>query len=173
MKLYNSRICALLIVICSIVFASCSNDEDPVPRSENDICGAWVDNDGNCMYFKLPNLCYKVVPETDDMAEVYYDAYYYEPGYNFLLYVDSETQPDIYMVTELNDKGMTWVWADNLRDDKYDGMSKSEILGAIIKQAQEGFTLDYSRTITFARISMYEFERFLEKYGCSYLLSEI
>lgn len=173
MKFTLTKIFLLLISVFSIALTSCSKDDDPAPRSENDICGAWADDEGNCIYFKLPNICYKIVPEEEDWAEVYYDAYYYEPGYNFLLYIDSDTQPDIYMITALNDREMIWVWADNLLDEKYDGMSKSEILGAIIKQAQQGFNLDYDRTITFTRISMWEFEIFLEKYDCSYILGEI
>lgn len=156
----------------TLLMASCSDDE-PAVRSENDIYGAWIDNNGNYFYFRYPNLCYRLVPESEDWAILDYDAYYYEPGYNFLLYVsaaqenDNEIQPDIYSVTSLTDTEMTWVWADNLRDDKFDGMSKSEILGQIIKEAQEGFKLDYSRTRVFTKIANDEFDRILVKYGYS------
>ncbi len=152
--------------MCMAMVSSCSSDE-PAPRSEKDICGAWRSDDGNYFYFELPNICYKltVIDPENEVAKLDYDAYYYEPGYNFLLYVDIETQPDIYQVTSLDSDEMTWVWADNLMDDKYDGMSKSEILGAVIKQAQEGFDLDYSRTYVFTRIDIDELKSVLAAYG--------
>lgn len=167
-----NKIYLLLLILFSLTLPSCSN-EDPAPRSEDDIYGAWVDNDGNYFYFRYPNICYKLIPESDDWAILDYDAYYYEPGYNFLLYVNQETQPDIYSVTQLTESEMTWVWADNLLDDKYDDMSKSEILGQVIKEAQEGFKLDYSRTSNFMKIDTDEFKRLLEAYGYSYMIDEL
>lgn len=167
-----NKICLLLLMAVPFLFSSCSN-EDPEPRSENDIYGAWVDGDGNYFYFGYPNTCYKLMPESEDMAALDYDAYYYEPGYGFLLYVDMQSQPDIYQVTKLSDGEMTWVWADNLLDEKYDGMSKSEILGQVIKEAQEGFKLDYSRTSTFSKISVDTLREILIHYGYSYVADEI
>lgn len=173
-----NKILLFLLAVVSMAFASCSK-EDPEVRSVSDIYGAWIDNDGNYFYFRYPNICYKLVPESEDWAMLDYDAYYYEPGYNFLLYVsavrdnDNEIQPDIYSVTALTETEMTWVWASNLRDEKYDGMSKSEILGQIIKEAQEGFKLDYSRTSEFTKIETDEFKRLLEKYGYSYIIDEL
>lgn len=167
-----NKIFFILLAVVSLAMESCSKDE-PKVRSESDIYGAWIDTDGNYFYFRYPNICYRLVPESDDWALLDYDAYYYEPGYNFLLYVNQETQPDIYSVTALTESEMTWVWADNLRDDKYDGMSKSEILGQIIKEAQEGFKLDYSRTYVFTKIENDEFKRLLEKYGYSYVIDEL
>ena len=156
----------------SLAFASCS-DDDPAPRSEADIYGAWEDNSGDYFYFRYPNICYKLAPGADGSAALDYDAYYYEPGYNFLLYMNIEGQPDIYGVTELSQSQMKWVWADNLLDEKYKEMSKSEILGYIIKEAQEGFKLDYSRTSSFTRMETAEFKTLLEKYGYSYLIDEL
>lgn len=159
-------------MLFSLALTSCSDDE-PAVRSENDIYGAWVDDEGNYLYFRYPNVCYRLIPESEEWAMLDYDAYYYEPGYNFLLYVNQETQPDIYSVTQLTENEMTWVWADNLLDDKYDGMSKSEILGQVIKEAQEGFKLDYSRTVEFKKIETAEFEKLLEDYGYSYIIDEL
>lgn len=167
-----NKIYLLLLMAFPFLFASCSNDE-PEPRSENDIYGSWVDNDGNYFYFRYPNICYKLVPESADRAALDYDAYYYEPGYNFLLYMNIEGQPDIYEVTAISENEMTWVWADNLLDDKYKDMSKSEILGQVIKEAQEGFKLDYSRTSVFSRIEIAEFKSALEKYGYSYIIDDL
>lgn len=164
-----------MVAVMAIVFLGCSSDDDPAPRAESDVYGAWIDNDGDYFYFKYPNVCYKLVTakSADGMAELFYDAYYYEPGYNFLLYVDINTQPDIYEVTTLSDKEMTWVWADNLREDKYDGMSGSEILGQVIKEAQNGFKLDYSRTMKFEKISTDDFKKTLEAAGYSYLIDQL
>lgn len=158
------KIFTLLLAICALSMSSCSSDE-PAPRSENDICGAWKCDDGNYFYFKLPNICYKITVTDPERPQVDFDAYYYEPGYNFLLYVNIESQPDIYQVTSITNNEMTWVWADNLLDDKYHGMSKSEILGEVISQAQEGFDLDYSRTYVFTRLAMEEFDSVLISYG--------
>lgn len=173
-----NKIYVTLLMALSLVMASCSSDE-PEVRSVSDIYGAWTDNTGSYFYFRYPNVCYKLVPESDDVAILDYDAYYYEPGYNFLLYVsvahddNDQIQPDIYSVTSLTDKEMTWVWADNLRDDKYDDMSSGEILGQIIKEAQEGFKLDYSRTSVFTKIETSEFKSLLEKYSYSYVIDEL
>ena len=170
-----NKIFWLLAVVVSMAFAGCSNDDEPATRSEKDVYGAWIDNDGVYYYFRYPNLSYKLVPAQfeDEYAELYYDFYFYEPGYRFLLYVNADAQPDIYEVTSLTDKDMTWVWADNLRDDKYDGMSGSEILGQVIKEAQEGFKLDYSRTSTFTKISTDDFKKILEDAGYSHVIEEL
>lgn len=169
------KIYLMMVAVLAIAFTGCSNDDDPTPRSEEDIYGAWLDSDGDYFYFEYPNLCYKLVPSqsTDEVAELFYDSYFYEPGYNFLLYINTDAQPDIYEVTTLTDKEMTWVWADNLRDDKYDGMSGSEILGQMIKEAQDGFKLDYSRTMQFEKISTDDFKKALEAAGYSYLAGEL
>ncbi|MBD5356246.1 MAG: hypothetical protein HDR88_04475 [Bacteroides sp.] len=178
MKPLSLKIFSFLAAISLLSLASCTSDE-PAPRSENDICGAWVSNEGNYMYFKLPNICYKLIPESEEMAQLAYDAYYYEPGYNILMYMSEDSHADIYQVTELNQNEMKWVWADNIIDgdnllnEKYKGMSKSEILGSIIKQAQEGFDLDYSRTTVFNRISMEEFEEVLIDYGYEWVIEEL
>ncbi len=169
------KIYLLMLAVMAIVFVGCSSDDDPEPRSESDVYGAWIDEDGNYYYFCYPNLCYKLVPaqSSDEYAELYYDSYFYEPGYNFLLYISSDAQPDIYEVTSLTEIGMIWVWADNLREEKYDDKSASEILGQMIKEAQAGFKLDYSRTLTFTKISTDDFKKVLEDAGYSYMVDEL
>lgn len=170
-----NKICWLIVTVVMVMAAGCGSDDEPAARAESDVYGAWVDGDGDYFYFKYPNICYRLVPAAseDTYAALYNDSYFYEPGYRFLLYIDTDAQPNIYEVTSLTDREMTWVWADNLRDDKYDGMSGSEILGQVIKEAQDGFKLDYSRTTQFTKISTDDFKKILEDAGYSYEAGEL
>lgn len=152
---------------------SCSSDEDEPVRSEADIVGVWSDDAGHYMYLDstIHSFNFDFNTSTEDEPFGFdIDGYYYEPGYNFLLYINAESQPDIYQVMSLTDTEMTWCWVDNLMEPQYDGLSKSEILGKVITQAQEGFEINPALYHTYERVPMAELEGRLAEFG--YTLSD-
>ncbi|MDE6096617.1 MAG: hypothetical protein K2G52_10555 [Muribaculaceae bacterium] len=167
---FKRIICPVLTIIMtalSISLSSCS-DNDPEVRTESDLVGVWSDSTNHYLYIQSDTRIYSLFIEEYDGETVGVlepDGYIYEPGYNFIVYMGREGEPNVYQLMSVSETEMVWCWADNLLDEKYDGMSKSEILGALLKEADKGFTLDPSRTITYRRVPDSEFQSLLDKYG--------
>lgn len=81
------------------------------------------------------------------------------------LYIWTETVSQTYTTISLDEDEMVWCWVDNLMDEKYEDMSKTEILGQLIMEADKGFTLDMSKTVTYKRVPDEEFQAMLDKFG--------
>lgn len=155
-------------VVMLSLLCGCSDSEDPKPRTDTDLVGVWSDADNHYLYIQTDTEIHSLYLENYDGQEVGMiepDGYIYEPGYNFVVYMGRDGEPTIYQLEKLTEDEMVWVWADNILDDKYDGLSRSEILGKVLTAADKGFTLDYSRTKTFRRIPEAEFLQLLAKYG--------
>lgn len=158
----------LLLCIASLLplAASCS-DDDPEIRTESDLVGVWSDKPDHFLYIKTDTRIYSIYIEEYDGEEVGVaepDGYAYEPGYNFIVYMNREGKPDIYKLLSLTKEKMEWGWVDNLLDEKYEGMSKTEILGQLLTEADKGFTVDESRIVTYTRVPDSEFQEILRKY---------
>lgn len=172
MNKFHINIRELLLLATVALFLvsldACSNDDDPQPRSGSDLVGVWSDSDNHYLDIESDTKIYSVFIEEyegEKVGMIEPDGYFYEPGYNFVVYMGRQGEPCIYEVTELTTDKMTWVYADNLLDDKYDGMSRSEILGSVLKNADKGFKLDYSKTINFTRVPQSKFDAILSQYG--------
>lgn len=157
-------------MLVSLSVSSCS-DGDPDVRTENDLVGVWTDTPGHYIFiqndtriFSLYVETYEEDGETEEMGVLEQDGYIYEPAYNFIVYMNRESQPNIYQLMSLTDDRMIWCWVDNLRDKKYENLSKTEILGAVLKEADKGFHTDPKDYITFSRVSDAEFQSILDKY---------
>lgn len=166
-KLLFSTLLPLVAAICILSLPSCS-DEDPAVRTESDLVGVWQDKPDHYLYIKSDTRIYSLYltqyeGETVGMIEP--DGYAYEPAYNFIVYIDRDSEPNVYELIKLTEEEMVWCWVDNLMDEKYDGMSKSEILGQLLTNADKGFTLDLSKTITFKRVPDSEFQAILDRLG--------
>lgn len=162
-----SAILWALFTIVAIPLCSCS-DNDPEVRTEFDLVGVWTDTPDHYLYIQSDTRIYSLFIETlegEEIGVLEPDGYIYEPGYNFIVYMGRKGEPDVYQLMSISESEMVWCWADNLMDEKYDGMSKSEILGALLKEADKGFTLDPSRTITYRRVQDSQFQALLEKFG--------
>lgn len=169
-NLFKRKLSAAMVALVALMMLplySCS-DNDPDVRTESDLVGTWTDSDNHYLYIQSDTRIYSLFIENyegEEYGVLEPDGYLYEPGYNFIVYMGREGEPNVYQLIKLTENEMVWCWADNLLDDKYKDMSKSEILGALLKEADKGFTLDHSRMITYRRIPDSEFQSLLHKYG--------
>lgn len=167
MSLLRHTLFLLLLLPLAATMSSCSDEEPPV-KSANDILGVWTDGNGYYMNLREDTRAYTLsVSGKGEEASATFDlsVYFYEPGYDILLWIDGEAQPNVYQVVSLTDDKLVWCWVDNLRDDKYDGLSKSELIGQIIQQAHDGYPLDPARYQTFTRTSTEIYLHLLERFG--------
>ncbi|MDE6443238.1 MAG: hypothetical protein K2K64_02285 [Muribaculaceae bacterium] len=180
---------ATLLFLVSAM-ASCSSDE-PAPRDEDDILGVWTDGEGRYLYFISGTDVFDLRLDDADGEKNYtlmQDSYFYEPGYNFVILMDfmkgleegnfestdweDLVSPEVFQVTTLDKKQLTWCWVDNLTDDKYKGMSKKEIIGRVIMEADKGFTLLPQNYQTFTSVSHDEFQQILIDYDVWELMDD-
>lgn len=159
-KTYNlaSGVSMLILALIFIFTAtSCSDDNDEPARSQDDIMGVWADIEGRYMHlaedFKAYNL---YVTDKDGKPSAEFEipraGYFYEPGYDILLYMSAESQPEVYKIVKLTQDELEWCLVDNLLNDEYKDLSKSEIIGLIIKKAHEGYTINPDSCQTFTRV---------------------
>lgn len=172
---------AITLILLLPLFTACSGDE-PVERNEEDILGIWTDGAGRYLYFNTETMVFDIRLENAGAEKSYslmQDSYFYEPGYNFVIFLDfmkgvengsdSESwedmvSPDVYQVVSLTQNSLKWCWVDNLTDEKYSGMSKKEIIGRVIQEADKGFTLLPENYQSFTRVSDEEFDRIVDDY---------
>lgn len=163
----------------SLALQSCS-DSEPAPRSEEDILGVWTDANGRYLYFDSETMVFDLRLSDADGEKSYtimQDSYFYEPGYNFVILLDfmagignegdsweDMASPDVFQVTELTPSQLRWCLVDNLSDKKYEGMSKKQIIGAVLKEADKGFTLLPSNYSTYSRVSDEDFKKIIKEY---------
>lgn len=183
-------IAAVLMLILPL-FSSCSSSDEPAPRDEADILGVWTDGDGRYLYFISGTDVYDLRLDDSENEKAYtlmQDSYFYEPGYNFVILMDfmkgleegnfestsweDLVSPEVFEVTVLDKKQLTWCWVDNLTDDKYKGMSKKEIIGRVIQEADKGFTLLPQNYQTFKAVSHDEFQQILIDYDVWELMDD-
>lgn len=95
------------------------------------------------------------------------DVFFYEPGYNLVIYIDSQQQGEVYEIVELTDQYLTWCPVDKIdiidRDE-----SIGHIIGNIIKKAQEGYKLDPGLFQTLKKIPKNQFLELLESLDIMY-----
>ena len=147
----------ILSLILSAAIVSCSDDNDEPARSQDDIMGVWADIEGRYMHlaedFKAYNL---YVTDKDGKPSAEFEipraGYFYEPGYDILLYMSAGSQPEVYKIVKLTQDELEWCLVDNLLNDEYKDLSKSEIIGLIIKKAHEGYTINTDSCQTFTRV---------------------
>ena len=187
----NKFLYLTLILISFISISSCSSSDEPAPRDEKDILGVWTDGNGRYLYFMSETVAFDLILDDSNGVKSYSlmdDSYFYEPGYNFVIFMDfrkgleSENpdsnnweemvSPEVFEVTRLDSSTLTWCWVDNLTDDKYEGLSKKEIIGKVIQEADKGFTLLPENYRTFTSVSMDEFNQILIDYEVWELIDE-
>lgn len=161
---------ALFVGFILIGFSGCNNDE-PEVRSEEDILGVWTDNEGYYMQVQPDNRAYSLYITEQDGETIGRwdeDGFFYEPGYNLVISMDSSSRPQVYQVLELNDSSLVWCWVDDLASKYQEGMSAGEIIGEILQEAQEGYEINPEFIRTFTKISDEEFYSMLESLNIFY-----
>ena len=125
-----------------------------------DILGIWSENLDTYIKF---NADYTAKPF--DIYEVdgekigkwgYNDVYFYEPGYNMVVYRSSEPEAYVYAVVELTGTKLVWCWVETIQLEEQESIG--EIVGDIINKAQEGYDLNPELYQTFTKVSDQQFE---------------
>ncbi|MCH5233883.1 MAG: hypothetical protein J1E16_01200 [Muribaculaceae bacterium] len=142
---------------------ACSKEDDN-PRTPDNINGIWQ-NEGN-VYKKFQSDYYlrTLTVEYQDGQSIgtwgESEVYFYEPGYNLVIYVTTSHEADVYQIVKMDSNSFTWCPVDKI-DDKGDE-SIGEIIGDIINKAQEGYELNPELYQKFIKISDLKFEEMLE-----------
>lgn len=167
-KQYNLPALALLfsgVIAFTILLGGCSSDE-PRMKTPEDILGIWTRGEDHFVSFEGDNISRSFLIE-EYQGDLYgyweREGYFYEPGYDVLIYIDHNQKANVYQVVELTEENMVICWVEDLIDRWY-GHDESigQVIGEIINQAQEGFKLDPDKFEYLTRVSEEEFEKVLE-----------
>lgn len=156
------------ILVMGLSFSSCSKD-DEVMRMPKDIEGIWSPDSTHYYEFGNNNNVRFLTIEYQDGETIgnwTEDAYFYEAGYNLVVYMNSEHKAMVYQIVELTESRLVWCWVKQLEVESRDDISKA--LGEIIKEAQAGFKLNPELYETFNKISEDEFLSILESLDLMY-----
>lgn len=155
-------IIGLVTLFMSLGFYSCKSDDEEV-RKPADIEGVWSPKDNVYLNFCPDNTVHRLVVEYQDGESIGVwsrDVYFYEPGYNLVIYISAESEADVYEIVELTPSRLVWCWVDEM--EVHTDSSIGEVVGEIIKKAQEGFTLNPELYETFDKISENQYLSILE-----------
>ena len=159
----------VLVAFLGTVLSSCSKDDVPEEvRSENDILGVWTDGEDNYMVLDTAFRAFELfIDRSGDeiMPRWSSDVYFYEPGYEILIYIDRTYQPDVYKIISLTPDELVWCWVENLRDKYSEGEPLGDIIGQVIQQAQAGYEVNPMFYHYFAKVPYDDFMRMLEEMG--------
>lgn len=168
-KFLNVSISFFVLLLNLLISISCSNKDDEV-RMPYDILGVWSANANTYMEFSDDNTVRNLTIEYQDGESIgnwETEVYYYEPGYNLVLYITAHQEGIVYEVVELTDSRLTWCPVDKIdvidRED-----SVGNIIGDIIKKAQEGYKLNPELYESFTKISQDDFYSVLENLDLIY-----
>lgn len=144
-----------------LALLSCSKDEEPM-RTFTDIEGIWAFSDDYYLCLNNDNTARLLEVDYQDGESIgtwSEDVYFYEPGYNLVIYLDFPNDVEVYQVLKLTSTELQWCWVKALKENYDDGEEIGKIIGDIINEAQAGFKLDPELYQTFHRISE---DKFLE-----------
>ena len=162
MKVTAKFFLSLLLFATISVFASCSKEEEV--RMPDNILGVWQLTPDYYFQFHDDNVSKEFQIDHQDWESIgkwsWDNVFYYEPGYNIVIYITSEHQANVYQVTELTQDKLTWCWVDEINAQETN--NAGSIIGEIINKAQEGFELNPELYETFTRIPEDEFLEILD-----------
>lgn len=151
------------------LLAACSSDEDV--RTPEDITGIWSPDDTEYYEFTSEYRLQKLNIEFLEGGNVglWTDyAYLYEPGYNFVMYLEG-TMVTVYQIVELTHTRMIWCPVKQVQITEVENPKEvGWLVGDIIKEAQKGFHLDSGLYETFNRVSKDAFYSMLDNLGIPY-----
>lgn len=156
-----------LILALTCGLQSCSDKDDV--RLPSDILGVWAPSDNLYLEFCDQNVIHKLDIEFQDNETIGIwtkDVYYYEPGYNLVIYLSGRNNADVFQIVKLSDKEMTWCPVDELKVETTENVG--QLIGQIIKKAQEGYKLNPELYQYFRKISENQFLDILEELNIQY-----
>lgn len=164
-KLYFLIITGLFLLLQT----SCHSNEEV--RNQENIIGVWSDNATHYFEFLDDQTVRNLQIEFQDGESIGHwitDVYYYDPGYNIVIYLNG-IQADVFQVVTLTSTRMTWCWVDQVTAEDASGTeSIGKLIGDIIKQAQEGFHLNPELYENFVKISEEDFLNIIDNLDFNY-----
>lgn len=165
-----------LWILMTAVFAVClasSCSKDEAVRTPADILGVWQTDTDSYLQFRDDNTARVFSIEYQDSQSIgkwsLPDVYFYEPGYELVIYLNAEHEANVFQIVELSDSKLTWCWVDEIDVKSVNGMEDiGSVVGDIIKKAQEGFTLNPELYESFIKIPELQFEEILESLDIVY-----
>ena len=152
---------SFVLILLTACF-SCSKDEEV--RQPADILGDWAIDSRSYLQFNDDNTARTLTIEYQDGESIgkwsYTDVYFYEPGYNMVVYLTSDHEAIVYAVVELSTAQLIWCPVDEIDTEGEESISK--IIGNIINKAQEGYELNPELYETFRRVPENQFLTILE-----------
>lgn len=158
----------LCLLAFSIGLGACSKDNEDLRTTEN-ILGVWSPNENLYMEFGDNHTIHNLrifYQDNERIGEWNDEVYYYEPGYNLVIYLTYDHKAYVYQIISLTDESLTWCWVKEISVGNANQMGL--IIGEIIKEAQEGFKLDPGLYETFRRVPEDEFLNILENLNIMY-----
>ena len=158
----------LPLVSALLILPSCTKEEEV--RQPADILGVWALSEYSyfefCKEYELRHLEVEYTGDGIALGIWSKDVYYYEPGYNLVIYLSGEKAADVYQIVTMTDEKLTWCPVDHV--EITDADSAGKMIGEIIEKAQEGYKLDPALYQSFRKLSQEEFFRILEDLGIYY-----
>ncbi|MCH5225564.1 MAG: hypothetical protein J1D77_06165 [Muribaculaceae bacterium] len=167
MNIFNRILLTLCVATICMLAGACSKEEDM--RMPDDILGVWTPSADTYLEFSTNNSVYRLQIEEEggeSFGQFYRDVYYYEPGYNLVVYLSSSHTAAVYKIVELSESYFTWCWVEDIEATSADSIG--QVIGQIINQAQEGFKLDPALYQTFRKISQEQYFSILENLNIDY-----
>ena len=168
---------SLAFLIPSLIFIlnSCSNHEEPM-RVPEDIMGVWQMSSDSYLEFADNNEVHKLVIRTQDdetIGQWWKDVYFYEPGYNLVIYLNAENEAKVYQIVSFSEKSFTWCWVDDIHQETVDKEGIGNVIGQIINKAQDGYKLNPELYETLQKIPFDQFLNLLESLDIMYPWAEL
>lgn len=156
-----------ILVLTMLSLSGCRSHDDV--REPADIMGVWSPDASNYYDFTTENEVHHLTISYQDGLSIgrwNQEVYYYEPGYQLVIYLSGSYEAIVYEIVTLNSRTLTWCPVDVINGA--DAHNIGQIIGDIIKQAQEGYKLDPSLYQTFRKVSEDEYLEVVESLDVSF-----
>lgn len=167
-----SKISSYLIsIIILSILLGCSKDNNEDIRTPDDIIGVWSPSSDIYLEFCEDNTIRNlqiVEQDSESIGEWNDEVYFYEPGYDLLIYLTYNNKAIVYKIISLTDQNMTICWVEDIKQSMVDELGIGNVIGQIINQAQEGFKIDPELYQSFHRIPKNQFLEMLEELDIMY-----
>lgn len=156
LSLHKKLYILILSAIVSLSFASCSDDDTPVQRSEYDIVGIWQDSDKHILEIADPDKLYDY--DLQEFEDTNYwikrkVMYFFEPYSYLMMKTDSEGTVQLYKVVSVGEKEMVLSWIGTPDISEEDSDNKFQIFSVFFKDT---YTVNPANNVTYRKITQSE-----------------
>lgn len=153
-----------------LLLFSCSKDDETVRLPEN-ILGVWAPSDSVYLEFGEKQVVHRLDifhQDGESIGRWELEVYYYEPGYNLVIYMDYTNVATVYEIVTLSDKELTWCPVKTITQQQIEQTGIGKLIGEVINEAQTGFTLNPELYQTLSKVSEDKFFSLLESLDIMY-----